>query len=90
MRSARSSSARTAAGEEVSFAELSDEVTRLAEGLVALGVEPGDRVGLYLPMCPEVAVASHACAHRRGAGADLLGLRSAAVAQRVADSKQRS
>ena len=39
------------------------DVTRLAEGLVGLGVEPGDRVAIYLPMCPEVAVASHACAH---------------------------
>jgi acetyl-CoA synthetase len=38
-------------------------VTRFAEGLVALGVGPGDRVALFLPMSPEVAVASHACAH---------------------------
>ena len=28
-----------------------------------LGVEPGDRVAIYMPMCPDVAVASHACAH---------------------------
>jgi len=45
------------------FAELSRDVTRLAERLVALGVEPGDRVAIYLPMSPEAAVASHACAH---------------------------
>jgi acetyl-CoA synthetase len=43
--------------------ELSRDVTRLAEALVALGVEPGDRVAIFMPMCPEVAVASHACAH---------------------------
>ena len=48
---------------EYTFAELSSQVTRLAEGLAALGVEPGDRVAIYMPMCPEVAVASHACAH---------------------------
>ena len=47
----------------LTYRELSKAVTRLAEGLVALGVEPGDRVGLFLPMSPEVAVASHACAH---------------------------
>ncbi|MGB2952674.1 MAG: AMP-binding protein, partial [Gaiellaceae bacterium] len=47
----------------LSFADLSSQVTRLAEGLVSLGVEPGDRVAIYMPMCPEVAVASHACAH---------------------------
>ena len=48
---------------ELSYAQLSHEVTRLAEALVASGVEPGDRVGIYLPMSAEVAIASHACAH---------------------------
>jgi acetyl-CoA synthetase len=47
----------------LTYRELSEAVTRLAEGLVALGVEPGDRVAIFLPMSPEVAVASHACAH---------------------------
>jgi acetyl-CoA synthetase len=47
----------------LTYRELSDEVTRFAEGLAALGVEPGDRVALFLPMSPEVAIASHACAH---------------------------
>ncbi len=50
---------------ELSYSELSCEVTRLAEALVRLGVEPGDRVAIYLPMCPEVAIASHACAPER-------------------------
>ena len=45
------------------YRELSDETARLAEALVELGVEPGDRVAILMPMCPEVAVASHACAH---------------------------
>ncbi len=48
---------------ELSFAELSAEVTRLAEALAGAGVNAGDRVGLFLPMSPEVAIASHACAH---------------------------
>ena len=48
---------------ELTFAEQSREVTRLAEALVGLGVEPGDRVAIYLPMSPEAAIASHACAH---------------------------
>ena len=47
----------------LTFAELSREVTRLAEALVGLGVEQGDRVALFLPMSPEAAIASHACAH---------------------------
>ncbi len=47
----------------LTYRELSDEVTRFAEALAALGVEAGDRVALFLPMSPEVAIASHACAH---------------------------
>ncbi|HKG43714.1 MAG TPA: AMP-binding protein [Gaiellaceae bacterium] len=47
----------------LSYRELSAEVTRLAEALAALGVEPGDRVAIFLPMSPQVAIASHACAH---------------------------
>src|SRR5918992_3444646 len=47
----------------LTFAEISDEVTRLAEVLAGLGVREGDRVGIFLPMSPEVAIASHACAH---------------------------
>jgi acetyl-CoA synthetase len=47
----------------LTFAELSRDVTRLAEHLTSLGVGLGDRVAIYLPMGPEVAVASHAIAH---------------------------
>ena len=55
--------ARTASGRPLTYRELSDAVTRFAEALAALGVEPGDRVAIFLPMSPQVAVASHACAH---------------------------
>ena len=48
---------------ERTWSDLSRETTQLAEALVELGVEPGDRVAIFMPMCPEVAVASHACAH---------------------------
>ena len=47
----------------LTYRELSDAVTRLAEALATLGVGPGDRVAIFLPMSPQVAVASHACAH---------------------------
>ena len=47
----------------LTYAELSRDVTRLAEHLASLGVEPGDRVAIYLPMSTDVAVASHAIAH---------------------------
>ncbi len=72
---------------ELTYAELSDEVTRLAERLVALGVEPGDRVAIYLPMSPEVAVASHACAHIGAVQVPVFsGFAAPAVAQRLVDS----
>ncbi|HSC90371.1 MAG TPA: AMP-binding protein [Gaiellaceae bacterium] len=48
---------------EQTFAELSRETTQLAEALLELGVVPGDRVAIFMPMCPAVAAASHACAH---------------------------
>jgi acetyl-CoA synthetase len=72
---------------EWTFEELSRAVTRLAEGLAALGVEPGDRVAIYMPMCPEVAVASHACAHIGAVQVPIFsGFAAPAVAQRLQDS----
>ncbi len=41
---------------------LHDEVCRFANVLKKLGVKKGDRVGLYLPMVPELAIAMLACA----------------------------
>ena len=73
---------------ELTFAELSRDVTRLAEGLVRLGVEPGDRVAIYMPMCPEVAVASHACAHIGAVQVPIFsGFAAPAVVQRLQDSE---
>jgi acetyl-CoA synthetase len=75
---------------ELSFAELSDAVTRLAEHLVGLGVEPGDRVAMYLPMSPEAAIASHACAHVGAVQVPVFsGFAAPAVAQRLVDSGAR-
>jgi acetyl-CoA synthetase len=73
---------------ELTFAELSSEVTRLAEALVDLGVSPGDRVALFLPMSPEVAIASHACAHIGAIQVPIFsGFAAPAVAQRLQASE---
>ena len=69
---------------ERTYAELSHETTQLAEALVELGVEPGDRVAIYMPMCPEVAVASHACAHVGAVQVPIFsGFAATAIAQRL-------
>ena len=47
---------------EVTRGELRGEVARLAGGLRALGVGPGDRVAAYLPNIPEAVAAFLACA----------------------------
>jgi acetyl-CoA synthetase len=44
------------------YAELTTEVKKFANVLKDLGVEKGDRVGIYLPMMLEVAIAMLACA----------------------------
>jgi len=41
----------------LSYRELGEETNRCANALRALGIGKGDRVGLYLPMIPEVVVA---------------------------------
>ncbi|MBD0318230.1 MAG: AMP-binding protein, partial [Thermoleophilia bacterium] len=75
---------------ELTFAELSREVTRLAEGLASLGVRPGDTVAIFLPMSPEVAIASHACAHLGAIQVPIFsGFAAPAVAARLRDSEAR-
>ncbi len=46
----------------LTFADLQREVATFANVLRGLGVEAGDRVCLYLPMIPELAIAMLACA----------------------------
>ncbi len=46
----------------VTYNELLDQVQRAANALKARGIGPGDVVGIYLPMIPEVVVAMLACA----------------------------
>jgi fatty-acyl-CoA synthase len=44
------------------YAELKERVDALAAGLLALGLEPGDRIGVWAPNCAEWAVTQFATA----------------------------
>ncbi len=71
----------------LTWRELSREVTKLAEALVALGVGAGDAVGIFLPMSPEAAIASHACAHIGAVQVPIFsGFAGPAVSSRLADA----
>jgi acetyl-CoA synthetase len=73
--------------ESLSFAEASRQVTQLAEALVELGVKAGDRVAIYMPMCPAVAIAAHACAHIGAVHVPIFsGFAAPAIGSRLADS----
>jgi acetyl-CoA synthetase len=71
----------------LTYAQLSVEVNRFANALRALGVEKGDRVAVYMPMVPEIAVAMLACA-RIGAVHSVVfgGFSAGALASRVQDA----
>jgi len=44
------------------YAEMKDRVDALAAGLLALGLEPGDRIGIWAPNCAEWALTQFATA----------------------------
>ncbi|MCI0750158.1 MAG: acetate--CoA ligase [Nevskiales bacterium] len=44
------------------YKQLHAEISKLANGLRSLGLQPGDRVVIYMPMIPEAAMAMLACA----------------------------
>jgi acetyl-CoA synthetase len=71
----------------LTYQQLHREVSRFANVLKARGVGRGDRVALYLPLIPELAVAMLACA-RVGATHSVVfgGFSSGAIADRVNDA----
>ncbi len=47
---------------DLTYSDLYEEVTKLANGLKSLGVEKGDRVAVYMGMIPELPITLLACA----------------------------
>ena len=72
--------------ERISYRQLYERVCQCANALKALGVRRGDRVTIYLPMIPEIAVAMLACA-RIGAVHSVVfgGFSAEALAGRISD-----
>ncbi len=75
---------------DISYAQLHLEVCRLANALKSRGVQKGDRIAVYLPMIPELAVAVLACA-RIGAVHSVIfaGFSADSIRDRVLDSETR-
>jgi acetyl-CoA synthetase len=72
---------------KITFQELHDEVSRLANVLKRRGVEKGDRVCIYMPMIPEAAFAMLACT-RIGAVHSVVfgGFSAEALSSRIVDA----
>ncbi len=72
----------------LSYEELHSEVCAAAGALQSLGVAAGDRVGIYMPMVPELAIAMLACA-RIGATHSVVfgGFSADAIADRMNDAE---
>lgn len=73
--------------QKITYNELYDRVAKMANVLREQGIKKGDRVCIYLPMIPELAVSVLACA-RIGAIHSVIfaGFSASAVANRVTDS----
>ncbi|MBA2710677.1 MAG: acetate--CoA ligase [Tatlockia sp.] len=73
---------------KLSFSDLHEEVCRMANVLKLLGITKGTKVGIYLPMIPEAAIAMLACA-RIGAVHTVVfaGFSAAALRQRLQASE---
>jgi acetyl-CoA synthetase len=72
----------------ITYGELHTQVQRFANALKGLGVRRGDRVAIYMGMCPELAIAMLACA-RIGAVHSVIfgGFAAQAIVDRVNDSQ---
>jgi len=75
----------------ITFAELQEQVARLAGALARRGIGVGDRVVIYMPMVPEALVAMLACA-RIGAIHSVVfgGFAANELATRIDDAKPKA
>jgi acetyl-CoA synthetase len=74
----------------ITYAQLLDDVQRVANALKSLGIQKGDRVNIYLGMVPELPIAMLACA-RIGAPHSVVfgGFSADALRDRINDDEAR-
>ena len=77
----------TEASEHITYRQLSKRVNQFANVLKEQGIQKGDRVCIYVPMIPELAIATLACA-RIGAVHSVVfaGFSATALATRINDA----
>jgi len=82
--------AENGASREVTFREVRNEANRVANGLISMGLQAGDRVALCLPMVPEILSILYGCFK---AGLTVVpifaGFGEGAIATRLEDSRAR-
>jgi acetyl-CoA synthetase len=73
---------------EITYAELTAQVKKAANVLTSLGIKPGDRVAIYMPMIPEAVVAMQAVA-RIGAVHSVIfgGFSAESLSSRIEDAE---
>lgn len=73
---------------KLTYTELYEEVNKLVNALKSFGIKKGDRVGIYLPMIPELPIAMLACA-KMGAIHSVVfsGFSAKALRERVNDAE---
>ncbi|MFN8532951.1 MAG: acetate--CoA ligase [Dehalococcoidia bacterium] len=75
----------------ISYRELKTEVSKFANVLKARGLQTGDRVAIYMPLVPELAIAMLACA-RLGIVHTVIfgGFSAEAIRERIVDASARA
>jgi len=75
---------------KITYRELHEKVGRFAQALLNLGLKKGDRVIIYMPMIPELAISMLACT-RIGLVHSIIfgGFSSSAIRDRIIDSQAR-
>jgi acetyl-CoA synthetase len=75
-------------GRQFTYQQLKEQVCKFANVLKGLGIKKGDRVTIYLPMIPELAIAMMGCA-RIGAMHSIVfgGFSAESLADRIVDAE---